>query len=58
MNIAQNQIKRTLMASEGLVCIRSLLDTNPSSNRSQLAAKACEQLGLHDLRGQAQLGVA
>lgn len=56
MNIAQNQIKRTLMASEGLVCIRSLLDTNPSSNRSQLAAKACEQLGLHDLRGQAQLG--
>lgn len=56
MNIAQNQIKRTLSASENIAHIRNLLDANPSSNRSALATKTCEQLGLHDARGNVQLG--
>ncbi len=56
MNIAQNQIKRTLSASENIARIRNLLDANPLCSRSELATKTCAQLGLHDARGKVQLG--
>ena len=55
MNIAQNQIKRTLSASENISHIRNLLDANPLCSRTELATKTCEQLGLHDARGNVQL---
>lgn len=56
MNMAQNQIKRTLSASANIARIRNLLDANPLCSRSELATKTCEQLGLHDARGKVQLG--
>jgi len=55
MNIAQNQIKRTLSTDENIAGIRNLLDANPICNRSELARKTCERLGLHDARGKVQL---
>lgn len=55
MDTTQNQIKRTLCAPENIVFIRSLLDSDAVSNRSELAAQVCERLNFHDVRGRIQL---
>ncbi len=55
MNTAQNQIKRTLSASENISYVRRLLESNAVRHRSELAVRVCEGLKLHDVRGRPQL---
>lgn len=51
----QNQIKRTLLGSGGIVYVRELLEGEAVGHRTALAKQVCEQFGFFDGRGRAQL---
>lgn len=55
MNVTQNQIKRTLMASDNMAYLCGQLETPGVGDRSELAKRVCERLGFHDVRGRIQL---
>ena len=51
---SQNQIKRTLTRPEAIELVRSVLDTNGSMSRTQLADQVCKHYGFFDARGTPQ----
>src|ERR1700733_13673078 len=52
----QSQIKRTLSQPEGLAYVSELLEGEEYLSRTDVAVKACGELGFQDPRGQHQLG--